>query len=67
MTVELGDILVWKDWREKANPDLDEYFIIVEIDRGAKDPYIALNLSRGGYERFNGHGFHDENFWEIVA
>lgn len=67
MIVELGDILVWKDWREKANPDLDEYFVIVEIDKDNRHPYLALNLSRGGTERFNGHGFNDENFWERVA
>lgn len=67
MTVELGDILVWKDWRRPHNPNLDEYFLVMEIDKESFEPYLALNLSRGGTERFNGNGFNDAQFWERVA
>ena len=71
MTVELGDILAWKDWEGRKSEcvdfDLDEFFLIVDIDSCDAEPYLALNLNNGQYERFSGRGFSDKQYWEVVA
>ena len=71
MTVDIGDILLWKDRpifeEEERNPEHDEYFLVVAIDRGLREPYVCLRLGSNDYERFSGVTFGNRHFWEIVA
>ena len=71
MTVNIGDILAWKNWqiseRDSFNIDLDELFLVVDIDSDEREPYLLLSLSGSGYERFSGKGFSDKRYWEMVV